>query len=47
MSRLKAGAERGAPLPLVAEGALGRWILSVLDLLEGVWHNEEIGRAHV
>ena len=41
MSRLKAGAaQRDAPLPLIAEGALGRWILSVLDLLEGVWHNE-------
>ena len=45
MSRLRAGTTRTAPsaeeLPGVeGGGALRRWILSVLDLLEGVWHNE-------
>ncbi len=45
MSRLRAGAERaasagGTPSGAEGEGALRRWILSVLDLLEGLWHNE-------
>ena len=39
MSRLRVGMDRSAP-PADGAGPLRRWILSVLDLLEGVWHNE-------
>lgn len=40
MSRLRVGMDRSAPDPADGAGPLRRWILSVLDLLEGVWHNE-------